>query len=915
MNLAQKTLAIMFLTVVGLMTVLYTTTRVLMLRSFLSLEADDTRAAVERASNALQDDISNLASTTNDYAAWDRTYTFMGERSSDYTRKEFQDDTLQGLSINSVMLVDSSGQIVFFKSYDWLRKQEQAIPIATQMAFASDSWVRKAGRSLIPASGILVLPQGPILISACPILTSRRTGPAHGVLVMTRNLNQARIERLMVVTRSSITITQYSPGLPAAQLPSKLESNHKIIVVQPVSKEMVDGYALLEDVHGQPALLLRLDARRTIFQHGMASLNYFLAAFCLVSLVFGLTTLALLRNAVLNRLARLNAEVSGIADRKDLGERVAVAGRDELTNLGAAINTMLEALQQSDTQFRNVAENIHEVFWIRDAVTDQIVFVSYAYENVWGRTRESIHSIPTSWLEGIHPDDRGIVTEMLAQQNRGKMGSAEYRVVQPDGSIRWVCDRYFPVASQEGKFIQIAGLAEDITEFKKAEAVLLRSQEELENLVRQRTAELATANDALRGEVSERKQAQLALRASEEHFRELFTTIPLPVWLYDELALKFLEVNDAAIEHYGYSLDEFLRLTMKDIEVDGKEWQVAIQQPSSRSVPQHRKHRKKNGSIIDVEIHFQRIHLAGSAAILVAVQDVTERNRMEVELRHGQKMQAVGELAAGIAHEINTPIQFVGDNVRFLHDSFADLLALLDKHEQLRETMAAQDASGLLGEIKAAADKADIHFLRKEIPVALDQTVEGAGRVAKIVQALKKFAHLDQNREMAPADLNEALESTLIVAQSEMKYVADVETAFGSLPQVACYLGDLNQVFLNLLINAAHAIGDVVKQTGKKGKIRIVTGIVDDYVQVSVGDTGKGIPPEIRGRIFEPFFTTKGVGKGTGQGLALAHAIVVERHGGTITFESEVGKGTVFYIRIPLSPFLPQQKVAETTME
>ncbi len=911
MNLAQKTLAIVFLTVVGLMTVLYTTTRILMLQSFSSLEADDTRAAVERATNALKDDISNLASTANDYAAWDRTYAFMRERSPDYIDKEFQDDTLQGLSINSVMLVDSSGQIVFFKNYDWLRKQEPANPIATLVAFASDPWVRKAGRSLTPASGILVLPQGPILISASPILTSRRQGPAHGVLVMTRNLNQARIERLMAITRSSVIITPYSAGSPAAQLPRELESNHRMIVVQPISPEVVDGYALLEDVHGQAVLLLRLEARRAVFQHGMASLNYFLAAFCIVGGVFGLTTLLLLRHAVLNRLAGLNAEVSGIAERKDLGERVAVAGHDELANLGAAINSMLEALQKSDMQFRHIAENIDEVFWIKDAITDQIVFVGYAYENVWGRTRESIRSVSKSWLEGVHPDDRGIVTEMLAQQKRGKMGSAEYRVVRPDGSIRWVCDRYFPVSSREGKLMQIAGIAEDITEFKKAEAVLLRSQEELENLVRQRTAELAAANDALREEASERKQTQLALRASEEHFRQLFTTIPFPVWLYDELALKFLEVNDAAVKHYGYSLEEFLCLTMKDIEFDAEDWQAASQQPSRRSVSPHRKHRKKDGSIIDVEIHFQRIHLTDCAAILVAVQDVTERNRMEVELRHGQKMQAVGELAAGIAHEINTPIQFVGDNVRFLHDSFADLLALLDKHEQLRETLAAQGASELLGEVKAAAEKADIHFLRKEIPTALDQTVEGVGRVATIVQALKKFAHLDQSHEMAPADLNEALESTLIVAQSELKYVADVETTFGNLPLVPCHLGDLNQVFLNLLVNAAHAIGDVVKQTGRKGRIRVETGIVADCVQVAVSDTGNGIPPEIRGRVFEPFFTTKGVGKGTGQGLALAHAIVVERHGGTVTFESEVGKGTVFYVRIPLNPVMLQPEVAE----
>jgi sensor domain CHASE-containing protein len=436
MSLGQKTVAIVFLTVVGLMAVLYTTTRILMRRSFLSLEANETRGAVERAKNALNDDISNLASSTNDYAAWDRTYTFMLEHSPDYTRKEFQNDTLQGLSINSVMLVDTSGHIVFFKTYDWLRRQDSEAPIATQVEFASDSWVRKAGRSFAPASGILVLPQGPILISACPILTSRRQGPARGVLIMTRNLDQARIDRLMAVTRSSVTITPYPAPSLTVRLPREIQSNHGAVAVQPMSDQIVDGYALLDDVRGQAVLLLRLDARRTIFQQGMASLHYFLGAFCVVSLVFGLTTLLLLRHAVLNRLAHLNAEVSGIAERKDLAERVEVAGADELANLGAAINTMLEALQKSDMQFRNIAENIHQVFWIRDAITNQNVFVSCAYETVWGRKRETIHSEPSSWKQAVHPDDRGIVTQMLEHQVRGSMGSAEYRVLRPDGSVR-----------------------------------------------------------------------------------------------------------------------------------------------------------------------------------------------------------------------------------------------------------------------------------------------------------------------------------------------------------------------------------------------------------------------------------------------------------------------------------------------
>jgi len=165
---------------------------------------------------------------------------------------------------------------------------------------------------------------------------------------------------------------------------------------------------------------------------------------------------------------------------------------------------------------------------------------------------------------------------------------------------------------------------------------------------------------------------------------------------------------------------------------------------------------------------------------------------------------------------------------------------------------------------------------------------------------MKEFSHVDRSNEKAPGDINRALESTLVVARNELKYVADIETEFGELPPVLCHLGDLNQVFLNLLVNAAHAVEDVVKRTNSKGKIRVTTRKDGDFVEAAISDTGTGIPEEARDKIFDPFFTTKVVGKGTGQGLALARAIVVEKHGGTLTFVTEVGIGTTFFVRLPL---------------
>jgi signal transduction histidine kinase len=200
----------------------------------------------------------------------------------------------------------------------------------------------------------------------------------------------------------------------------------------------------------------------------------------------------------------------------------------------------------------------------------------------------------------------------------------------------------------------------------------------------------------------------------------------------------------------------------------------------------------------------------------------------------------------------------------------------------------------------AEREKVDWEFLRDEIPKAIDQTIEGLNQVATIVRAMKDFSHVD-HRGIAAADLNQAIQSTLIVARNELKYVADVNCDFGQLSPVFCNLGDLNQVFLNLLVNAAHAIRDVNKPEGRKGRIEVRTRQDGQFVEVAISDSGTGIPEEIREKIFDPFFTTKEVGKGTGQGLSIARSIVVKKHGGTLTFETEMGHGTTFYVRLPVN--------------
>ncbi len=428
-------------------------------------------------------------------------------------------------------------------------------------------------------------------------------------------------------------------------------------------------------------------------------------------------------------------------------------------------------------------------------------------------------------------------------------------------------------------------------------------------------------------DITERRRAQEALRESERRFSDIAANALEWIWEVDVNG-RYAYASPGVESILGYRPEEVLEKHFYDLfhpedreELKKAALEIIARKESFRGFMNRNVH--KDGRTVwlltsGVPVLDEEGNLRGYRGADV---DITERQQCEVELREyhrnlekvihersrelleaqrkvlqNEKLASVGQLAAGVAHEINTPIQYVGDNLRALSDSFADLNALVAKYRELAELVrSGGHAPEAIGAIDAAEQDYDLQYILEDTPRAIEQSLEGVERVAHIVRAMKDFSHVDRG-EVARVDINHALETTLTVARNEYKYVADIVTDWGELPAVKCHASELNQVFLNLVINAAHAIAD----TARRGTITISTRADGDQVEIAIGDTGTGIPEDIQAKVFDPFFTTKGVGRGTGQGLNIAHQIVVGKHRGSLTFETELGKGTTFVIRLPV---------------
>ena len=492
MTLQRKTFSILSVTIVGLMVLLYFAAHIFVMRSFLNLEEEQARRTVERVRNELfHDSIDSLAATTNDYGAWDRMHGFMSSpsASSKLIGEEFQDGTLQGLRINSVLVTDLSGRIIFSKVYDFHQHLSAEMAPEVQQSLASDPWVRHIISSSSHASGILLQSNGTVLIAACPITTTEHQGPVRGVIVMTRDLDSQALMELQTVTQTQLSVVtvadrSLSPDFQWAR--QQLVKNPEGFPARAQDSKIISAYALLRDIHGEPAVILRAYGDRRISQNGLNSIHYLLAALCILGLSFALTTWFLLHNRVMSRLARLHEQVLEIAAHHWAAKHLHINGKDEISELGSAINSMLDMVRSTETKLDFLANNIRQVFWVKEAATFRFSYISSGYQELWGRSCNTLYSDPESWLADVIPEDRAIAEEILRKQKNGENGEAEFRIVRPDGRTIWIRNRFFPVLDANGEVGQYVGILEDITEYKDAENVLLHSQDELWDAMVQR---------------------------------------------------------------------------------------------------------------------------------------------------------------------------------------------------------------------------------------------------------------------------------------------------------------------------------------------------------------------------------------------------------------------------------------------
>jgi two-component system NtrC family sensor kinase len=695
LKLREKTLLFLSLTLASLTGVVYLASSTILLGSLKIAEEQSARESLQGVLNVFAKDQEAFTVRYSDWSAWDDTYQFIQDHNDAYRKSNLIPEQLTNLKVNLVLFINTRGRTVYGTGFDLKTKHFQPIPAGLPKLFTNQLLLEQA-QTKGSVTGILVLPEGPMLITCQPILTSERKGPVRGVLIFGRYIDAETLANLSKITRFPLQLySLHNSHLPAdsAATLSALSAQNPI-VIHPLTETTLVGYGRMTDLRNQPALLLRVEIPRKLYQEATKSQQQLMFAIVLLGITFGGIAIFLSEQLILSRLLRLSHGVNSIRISQNLAHRLTGSGQDEISSLIYNINDLLETLEKA----------------------------------------------------------------------QGETKAALKQVTHTNG-------------------------------------------------------ELKTVVEQLQGEIWERQRVEDALRQSEEQLR-----------------------------HQTQSLE----------------------------------------------------------------QTLSELQQMQLQLVQSEKMSSLGQLVAGIAHEINNPVSFIYGNLEYAKNYVDDLLQVLHLYQQ--EDFIPTPS------LQSAMQSLDLEFVVIDLPKVFASMQTGAERIQQIVTSLRTFSRLDES-EVKVIDIHTSIDCTLLLLQSRLNgkgndAAIQVVKDYGQLPLVECYAGRLNQAFMNILTNAIDAIEEasVARQGitaqsndeaslqvyGSPGTITISTRCQnDDTIEIAIRDTGVGLPEAVRSRIFDPFFTTKPVGRGTGLGLSLSYQIIVKQHEGTLACDSTLGQGTTFIIRFP----------------
>ncbi|MEG4279301.1 PAS domain S-box protein [Microcoleus sp. MON1_C1] len=844
MKLRRKTLSIVGITIAALTGILYVASSSILLGSLIKAEEQEATQVVKGVLSVFGQTADDFNSRFADWSAWNDTYDFIQNRNSKFIASNLIPEGLANIRVNIAVFVNTSGEIVYGRGLDSEKLKLTPVPEALKRRISLSDPLLQHRNAKSSLAGILLLPSGPILITSRPIVRTKSTGPIRGTLIFGRNLDAAGIAKLSKITRLPLIVHSVNePGLPADfQKAREKLSEKKPILVRPLSEESIAGYALIRDIYNQPALLLRVDIPREIYRQGHISLLYLLGSVALAGVGLVGCTLLLLERLVLSRLSGLAKAVNHVSSSQDLSVRLPVTGEDELSDLAHTINGMLSAIAQAESEqleekarYRAVVEQATDCIFLWDAQTKRLLEANTAFRDLLDYSLDAISQLTIYDIIAYSKDIIDNNIELLLTNKQFRIGEVLYR--RRDGSCVDV--------EVSGSVISYGG------------------REIICTVVR---------------DITERKQAEAELRASEERYRLLFKNNPHPMWVYDLETLEFIAVNQAAVQHYGYTRDEFLNMTVADIRPPQELPRLLeniSQVDAGIEFAGVWQHQKKDGTIIDVEITSYALVFDSRNAELVLAHDVTDRLQAEAELYKAKEAAEAASLAksqflANMSHELRTPLNAIIGYSEILQEEALDL-----GEENFVSDLERIHHSGqlLLSLINDILDLSKIEAGHAELELETFDVSEAVLDVARTVEPLF-LRNTNRLNVECPNNIGELYSD---------------QTKF-------------TQILFNLLSNAA-------KFTHKGTVTLSVERIKNDensgnseQLIIKCTDTGIGITPEQLQKLFQPFTqadasTTRKYG-GTGLGLAIAQKYS-QMLGGEITVSSEFGKGSTFTLILP----------------